>query len=89
MISLNPCFGNHLNKANRSWGKNKQLFSQPLKSIEGLAYQGQIASRMGIIAVAYIQQAQGSLLNSSNNGKGNMDSITQSMRNIFSMSTKS
>ena len=59
---------NHLNKANRSWGKNKQLFSQPLKSIEGLAYQGQIASRMGIIAVAYIQKALGSLLNSMNIG---------------------
>ena len=44
---------------------------------------------MGIISVAYIQQALGSLLNSINNGQGNVDSITQSIRDIFSMSTKS
>ena len=48
-----------------------------------------MASRMGIISVAYIQQALATLLNSINNGQGNMDSFTQSIRDSFSMSTKS
>ena len=57
--------------------------------MEGLVYQGQMASRMEIIFVAYIQQALCLLLNSINNGQGNMDSITNSLRDIFSMATKS
>ena len=44
---------------------------------------------MGIISVAYNQQTLSSLLNSLNNGQGKMDIITQSLRDISSMSTKS
>ena len=44
---------------------------------------------MGIISVTYIQQDLGSLLNSIDNRQGNMDSITQTIRDIFFMSTKS
>ena len=42
-----------------------------------------MASRMGLISVAYIQQDLYSLLNSINYDQGNMDSITQSLRDTF------
>ncbi|XP_062621452.1 uncharacterized protein LOC134283032 [Saccostrea cucullata] len=74
----------HGNKT-KGWGKSKHLISQPYKSIETLAYQGQMAARMGIISLSYMQQALGTLL----------DSITcqdadtvQAIKDIFSMSTK-
>ena len=41
----------HGTKANKGWGKSRHLVSQPFKSIETLAYQGQIAARMGIISI--------------------------------------
>lgn len=75
----------HGSKANKGWGKNRNLVTQPLKSIETLAYQGQIAARMGIIAIAYMQQALGTLLNSISSQ--DVDTV-QSIKDIFCMSTK-
>ncbi len=42
--------------------RHVKLLSQPAKTIEKLAFQGQTASRMGIVVNAYIQQALGGLL---------------------------
>ena len=52
----------HGSKAVRSWEKGRQLHTQPLKAIESVGFQGQMASRMGIIAMAYMQQDLGSLM---------------------------
>jgi hypothetical protein len=35
----------HGPKAVKNWDKQKQLFTQPLKQIEKLAFQGQVAAR--------------------------------------------
>ncbi|KAK3093551.1 hypothetical protein FSP39_017216 [Pinctada imbricata] len=72
----------------RAWGKSKHLASPQLKGIESSAYQGQIAARMGIISVTYIQQALGLLLNNLKSTNSNLDSAIQSVRDIFEMSTK-
>ena len=78
----------HGSKTVKSWGKNRQLASQPLKSIEAVAYQGQLSARYGLISVAYMQQALGTLLNNLQSGKLNIDNTVQSVRDIFAMSTK-
>lgn len=75
----------HGSKANKGWGKNRNLVTQPLKGIETLAYQGQIAAGMGIIAIANMQQALGTLLNSISSQDIDTE---QSIKDIFSMSTK-
>lgn len=54
----------HGPKAVKNWDKHKQLFTQRLKQIEKLAFQGQVATRMGIISVLYLQNALASLINS-------------------------
>ena len=59
-----------------------------MRSIENSAYQGQIAARMGIISVAYMQQALGLLLKNLKSDTPNIDSAVQSVRDIFNMSTK-
>ncbi|XP_078318693.1 uncharacterized protein LOC144620787 [Crassostrea virginica] len=75
----------HGTKANKGWGKSRHLVSQPFKSIETLAYQGQIAARMGIISLSYMQQALGILLSSISC----QDAETvQAIKDIFSMSVK-
>lgn len=78
----------HGSKTMKGWGKSRQLASQPLKSIESVAYQGQIAARYGLLSVAYIQQALGTLLNNLQSDTTNVDSAIQSVRDIFAMSTK-
>lgn len=78
----------HGSKSVKSWGKSRQLATQPLKSIESVAYQGQVAARYGIISVAYMQQALGTLLNKLQSAESNIDSAIQSVRDIFAMSTK-
>lgn len=78
----------HGSKSLKAWGKSKQLASQPLKAIESVAFQGQMATRLGIISVCYIQQALGSLLNKLQSKDVNIDSTVQSVRDIFAMSTK-
>ena len=40
----------------------QSLFSQPVKSLDSISYQGQVAVRLGIILICYTQQALGSLL---------------------------
>ena len=45
----------------KNWDKHKQLFTQPFKQIEKLAFQGQVAARMGIFSVLYLQNALASL----------------------------
>lgn len=46
-----------------SWcTKGNQLYGQPMKTLKGLAFQGQHASRIGIISVLHLQQALGTLL---------------------------
>ena len=49
-------------KALPSEGKSVTLHSQPYKSIEKYAFQGQTSARYGLITTAYIQQALWSLL---------------------------
>ena len=78
----------HGSKSVKAWGKSKQLASQPLKAIESVAFQGQMATRLGIISMCYIQQALGSLLNKLQSKEVNIDSTVQSVRDIFAMSTK-
>ncbi len=53
----------HGARAVSNWNKSRKLFTQPLRSVENLAYSGQMAARMGIISVSYMQQALGTLLN--------------------------
>lgn len=78
----------HGAKAVRNWDKQKQLFTQPLKSIERLAFQGQIAARMGIISVLYTQQTLGTLYKNLENEKASNDSC-QIVKDLFDMSQKS
>ncbi|MCG8076955.1 MAG: hypothetical protein JAY75_12015 [Candidatus Thiodiazotropha taylori] len=78
----------HGNKSVKGWGKSRQLATQPLKAIESVAYQGQIATRYGLISVSFIQQALGTLLNKLQSDNINIDSAIQSVRDIFAMATK-
>jgi hypothetical protein len=49
--TFKPMLGKtHGAKAVRNWDKQKQLFTQPLKSIERQTVQGQVAARIGIIS---------------------------------------
>ena len=53
-----------------------------------MAYQGQMASRLGVISVCFMQQALGTLLNKMQSKDFNIDSAFQSVRDIFAISTK-
>jgi hypothetical protein len=75
-------FGNKASKA-------QSLCSQPLRSLEKLAYQGQHAARMGLVINIYMQQALSNLLLILQDKKLNIDSAIQCVRDIFAMSTKS
>ncbi|XP_060560765.1 uncharacterized protein LOC132720622 [Ruditapes philippinarum] len=78
----------HGAKMTKAWGKSRQLCTQPLKSIETLNYQGQLASRLNIIAISYIQKSLGSLLSTLKEKEPNMDKAVQTVRDIFEMSSK-
>ena len=78
----------HGNKALSSTGKMYSLHTPFIKGIEKLAIQGQVASRMGIIAAAYTQQALGTLLETLQQKDVNVDKSVQLVRDIFAMSTK-
>ena len=78
----------HGPKAVKNWDKRKQLFTQPLKQIEKLAFQEQVAARMGIISVLYLQNALASLSSSIKSDNTNPD-ILQSVNDIFAISMKS
>ena len=68
--------------------KSQSLYSQPLKAIEKLAYQGQMAARMGIIINMYTQQALGNLLTLLEDKEPNIDQSIQCVRDTFAMTTK-
>lgn len=70
------------------WGKFNQLCTQPLKQIERLAYQGQVASRMGIISICYLQQVLGTLLNKLESENVSSETV-QLVKDIFAISMKS
>lgn len=78
----------HGSKAFSATRKNN-LFTTCLKSVEKLAYQGQVASRMGIVTTAYTQQALATLLENLTQENVNLDKSIQLVRDIFAMSTKS
>ena len=71
-----------------AFGNTQTLFSQPFKSIEKVAYQGQVAARMGIISTCYAQQALSALLQNLKSESPNMDEAIQNVRDIFAISTK-
>lgn len=80
-----------LQKRHRSfkpWGKAKQLCSQPLKTIETLGYQGMLASRMNIVALAYLQQGLGALLSTLKEKDCNVDRAIQNVRDLYDISNK-
>lgn len=73
-------------RAVKSWDRNKHLFSQPLRGIESMAFQGQLAARYGIIALLYLQQSLGSLMTKLQ-CLDNED-ISQEVKNAYDISLK-
>ena len=71
-----------------AYGSSQSLFSQPFKSIEKIAYQGQVASQMALISVCYSQQALGLLLKNLKSESPNLDEAVQNVRDLFAISTK-
>ena len=78
----------HGQKAVKSWDSHRQLYNQPFKQIEKLGYQGQLAARMNIISMLYMQQTLGSLLTSLEDDI-DKDTVCQTVKDLFAMSTKS
>ena len=72
-----------------AFGNSQALFTQPFKSIEKIAFQGQLAACMGIISLCYAQQALGLLLTNLKKDSPNLDQAVQNVRDIFAISTKS
>ena len=71
------------------FSNSQALFTQPFKSIEKIAFQGQLAARMGIISLCYAQQALSLLLTDLKNDSPNLDQAVQNVRDIYAISTKS
>ncbi|CAC5417093.1 unnamed protein product [Mytilus coruscus] len=71
-----------------AFGRVPCLFSKELKSLEKIAYQGQLAARMGLITSCYTQQALGILLDNLQSDTPNLDGAVQNVRDIFALSTK-
>lgn len=67
--------------------KGQSLITQPLKTMEKLAYQGQSAARMNIIINCYIQQALANLKSQLQKPTPNLDGTTQLVQDIFAMTT--
>ncbi|MEW8487239.1 MAG: hypothetical protein AB2705_18835 [Candidatus Thiodiazotropha sp.] len=68
-----------------AFGSTQSLFNQPYKSMEKIAYQGQVAARMGIISICYALQALGWLLQNLKSSSPNMDEAIQNVRDIFAV----
>ena len=66
-----------------AFGNTQTLFNQPFKSMEKIAYQGQVAARMGIISMCYAQQALGSLLQNLKSSSPNMAEAVQNVQDIL------
>lgn len=79
----------HGAKAVSNWDTTRQLYSQPFKQIEKLGFQGQFAARMNIISTLYIQQALGSLATYVDQGDVSQETLSNMIKDIFAMSTKS
>ncbi|XP_045166643.2 uncharacterized protein LOC123530024 [Mercenaria mercenaria] len=77
------------NDENFAFGKHPSLYSKQMKGFEKYAYSGQLASRMGIITVCYIQQALGTLLDTLQQKDVNIDAAIQTVRDTFAISAKS
>lgn len=71
-----------------AFGASHSLYSQPNKAIEKIAYQGQVAAKMGVISLCYAQQALGQLLINLKDEKSNIDENIQMVRDVFAISTK-
>ncbi|CAC5426473.1 unnamed protein product [Mytilus coruscus] len=71
-----------------AFGRVPCLFSKELKSLAKIAYQGQLAARMGLITSCYTQQALGILLDNLQFDTPNLDGAVQNVRDIFALSTK-
>lgn len=86
---LEPMLRNkHGSRAVKGWSKGRTLYTQPLKMIETLGYQGHLASRFNVISSAYIQQALGTLLKVLKKKDTNVDLAIQMTKDIYAMSTK-
>ncbi|XP_060593387.1 uncharacterized protein LOC132747877 [Ruditapes philippinarum] len=71
-----------------SFAKGKQLYTQPAKMMEKVAYKGQQAARLGLVIQMYIQQSLGNLLQMLNSTDFERDQASQMVKDIFAMSTK-
>ena len=71
-----------------AFGHAPMLFSRPMRSIERLGYQSQMAARMGMILACYSQQVLGSLLDCLQQKDCNLDLAIQMTRDSFAISTK-
>ena len=56
--------------------------------MEKLAFKGQSSAHMGIVINLYIQQALAALLQQLQQDSPNLDSMTQTVRDSFAMSSK-
>lgn len=74
--------------AKASFSKGKELFTQPAKMIEKIAYKGQQAARLGLVIQTYIQQSLGNMLQLLESDVFNKTDATQMVKDIFAMSTK-
>lgn len=71
-----------------AFGNTPSLFTKSMRSIERLAFQGQLASRMGMVMCCYSQQTLGTLLENLQQKDCNMDLAVQMVRDIFAISTQ-
>ncbi|CAC5421396.1 unnamed protein product [Mytilus coruscus] len=71
-----------------AFGRVPCLFSKELMSLEKIAYQGQLAARMGLITSCYTQHALCILLDNLQSDTSNLDGAVQTVRDIFALSTK-
>ncbi|VDI37683.1 Hypothetical predicted protein [Mytilus galloprovincialis] len=72
-----------------SVSQKSNLYNPCLKSLEKLAYQGQVAARMGKLLQHTPNKLLGNLLNTLSENEVNLDKSIQLVRDIFAMSTKS
>ena len=76
----------HSGKA--TFKRPRSLFTPHLKEMERLAFQGQSAARMAIVTSLYEQRALASLLQELRQDNPNWDAATQTVRDIFAMSSR-
>ncbi|CAC5418226.1 unnamed protein product [Mytilus coruscus] len=67
---------------------HNEFFSQPEKTFENMAFNGQSAARMGLVITAYMQQALGSSMEKLNDSEPNTDLLVLMVKDILAMSVK-